>query len=319
MQSGTQIAAQPVGVSSIASAGVIVPTLNAARDWPQFEPMLRAQGIAPSQVLIVDSSSNDNTAELARASGFRVETIARRDFNHGGTRQWAAQFFPEAEVLVYLTQDAILASDNAVRSLLSAFEDPQVGAAYGRQLPRRGAGPIEAHGRLFNYPEVSQLRTLDDRRQFGFKTIFISNSFAAYRRRALDEAGGFPTETIFGEDTITVAHMLLRGWKVAYRADACVYHSHDYTAVQEFKRYFDIGVLHSRDAWLKKEFGEAGGEGKKFVLSEMKYLLRHNPLLMPSAVLRTAAKFGGYRLGSKEATLKPALKKKLSMHHGFWK
>ncbi|MFT4114371.1 glycosyltransferase [Silvibacterium sp.] len=297
---------------------VIVPTLNAASEWPAFSRALLAC-VEPKQILIVDSSSNDNTAELARQAGFRVLEIARSEFNHGGTRQWAAeQVSDKVEFLVYLTQDAILASPDAIANILAPFGDPQVAAVCGRQLPHIGAGPIESHARLFNYPEHSSVRTLESRKTMGFKAIFISNSFAAYRRSALMAAGGFPTNVIFGEDTVLVARLLLGGWKVAYAGDACVRHSHAYSIASEFKRYFDIGVLHHRESWLLEEFGQASGEGKRFVLSELRYLLKRNPLLIPGALLRTGAKLAGYRLGRSESRLSVATKRRLSMHHRFW-
>jgi rhamnosyltransferase len=152
----------------------------------------------------------------------------------------------------------------------------------------------------------------------GIKSIFISNSFAAYRREALLASGGFPKNVIFGEDTITAARLLLSGWKVAYVAEAQVYHSHSYTWKQEFKRYFDIGVLHARARWLLQEFGTAGGEGGRFVRSELRYLWPLHWSLIPSALIRTALKLVGYRLGRIEKRLSPGLKRRLSMHPGFW-
>ena len=300
------------------SITVVVPTLNASADWPQFASALLAC-VVPEQVLIVDSSSADGTVELARAAGFRVHSIARADFNHGGTRQLAAELLPEADILVYMTQDAVLASPDAIGLLVAAFEDPQVACAYGRQLPRVGATPIEAHARLFNYPPVSSVRTLATREQLGIKTIFLSNSFAAYRRSALMEAGGFPRGTIFGEDTVLAARLLLAGWKVAYVAEAQVHHSHAYTWKQDFKRYFDIGALHSQEDWLLREFGQASGEGKRFVLSEMRYLWPRHFWLMPSALIRTALKLAGYRLGRAEKKLSTGFKRRVSMHASFWK
>lgn len=46
---------------------------------------------------------------------------------------------------------------------------------------------------------------------------------------------------------------------------------------------FDIGVFHSREAWIRDAFGGAEGEGTRFVLSEMTYLVRHAPWLIPSS------------------------------------
>lgn len=269
-------------------------------------------------MLILDSSSTDGTVDLAKAAGFQVHSIQRADFNHGGTRQLAVDLLPHADILVYLTQDAILADSKDIETLLTAFIDPDVVAAYGRQLPRQGAGPIESHARSFNYPALSDVRTLKMRDSLGVKTIFISNSFAAYRRSALKEVGGFPSNTIFGEDTIVAAKLLLAHQKVAYVAEAQVYHSHPYTWMQEFRRYFDIGVLHSRERWLQEDFGKAGNEGKRFVLSELKYLWPRHMWLIPSTIVRTCLKLIGYRLGKAEHRLSPAWKRRISMHSSFW-
>jgi rhamnosyltransferase len=299
-----------------ADIAIVVPTLNAANEWQRFAPALLAC-VQPEQVLILDSSSADGTADLARAAGFPVQSISRPDFNHGGTRQWAAELLPKAELLIFLTQDAVLADPGALEALLAPFSDPTIAATFGRQLPRPEAGPIEAHARLFNYPAQSSIRTIESRKEFGFKTIFFSNSFAAYRREALMAVGGFPTNVIFGEDTITVAKFLLAGWKIAYVTEAKAYHSHSYSWRQDFKRYFDIGVLHSREGWLLREFGQTSGEGRRFVVSELGYL-RRSFWLIPSALIRTALKLLGYRLGRLERILSTGWKRRLSMHRGYW-
>jgi rhamnosyltransferase len=296
---------------------VVVPTLNAAADWPAFAPPLLAS-LPPKQVLIIDSSSTDQTATLARSAGFRLHSIQRSEFNHGATRQLAAELLPEADILIYITQDAILTSPASIANLLRPFADRSVAAAYGRQLPRFGASAIEAHARNFNYPDRSDIRCFDDRKHLGFKAIFLSNAFAAYRRSALIAAGGFPKQVIFGEDTVTAAHLLTAGSKIAYVAEASVRHSHPYTWTQEFKRYFDIGVLHSRERWLEESFGGAGGEGKRFVISEISYLRREDPLRIPSALIRTGLKLLGYRLGRSEKNLSAGTKRRLSMHPRFW-
>ena len=307
-----------MSIQIFANVAVVVPALNAANDWQRFAPALLAC-VQPDQVLILDSSSDDGTADLARAMGFRVHSISRTEFNHGGTRQLATQLLPTVELLIFLTQDAVLAEPDAIRNLLEPFYDPNIAAAFGRQLPRPEAGPIEAHARLFNYPAQSSVRTIASREVLGFKAIFLSNSFAAYRREALLSVGGFPANVIFGEDTITAAKLLLAGWKIAYAADARAYHSHSYTWRQEFKRYFDIGVLHSREGWLLDEFGGASREGHRFIASELAHLWHGYWWLIPSALIRSALKFAGYRLGKIENKMSLRWKRRLSMHPGFWK
>jgi rhamnosyltransferase len=279
---------------------VIVPTLNASRDWPLFASALLTS-VRPEQVLIVDSESNDATVELAHAAGFQVCKVKRTEYSHGGTRQKAAEMLSDAEILVYMTQDAVLAKAQSLAALLRPFEDDRVGAVYGRQLPREGAGHIEAHARVFNYPATSEVRSMENARHRGFKAIFFSNSFGAYRRKALEEVGGFPKDVNFGEDTVVAGHLLLAGWKIAYAADAEVYHSHSYSICEEFQRYLRVGELHVTQPWMIEEFGGTSGEGIRFVQSECRYLARIAPHLIPSALIRSAGKILGYRLGRKSS------------------
>jgi len=287
----------PAWVGCNRTLAVVVPTLNAAKLWRVFQEGLRQQGLKPQQILIVDSSSTDGTLELARSAGYRVLSIARSEFNHGGTRQVAAELLQPVDILVYLTQDAILANNDAIVRLVGSFEDPSIGAAFGRQLPRVGAGPIESHARNFNYPPESRVGTLAERDALGFKAIFFSNSFGAYRRTALEQAGGFPRESNFGEDTVVAARLLQNGWSIAYVAEAQVYHSHAHSFGEEFQRYYRIGRLHGTEPWLLRDFGKASGEGRRFAISEIQYLFRHAPWLIPEAVLRTGLKYLGYKRG----------------------
>jgi rhamnosyltransferase len=297
---------------------VIVPTCNAGKHWKEFSYGLRLQGLPANQVLIVDSSSDDETCELAQTEGYSVLSIKRRDFNHGGTRQLALKSVPWASIVVYLTQDAFLATPNSLDCLLSAFEDRSVAAAYGRQLPRLGSGPIEAHARLFNYPARSVVRDLTSRHTLGIKAAFLSNSFAAYRVRELQEVGGFPSHVIMAEDAVVAGRLLLAGWKTAYVAEAQVYHSHSFTVVEEFQRYFDTGVYHRQESWLREEFGDPGGEGKRFVMSELAYLVPRYLYLVPYAALRTASKAIGYQLGLRKSLLGPRWSRRFSYHKGYW-
>ena len=300
------------------SSGLVVPTLNAGQGFRDFLKSLSVQTLQPDKLLILDSESTDSTVALAREFGFHIHTLSRVTFNHGATRQLGITLCPDAEIVLFMTQDAILTTPHAFESLLNCFDDQQVGAAYGRQVPHRNASPIAAHARHFNYPAESAVRSHADIARLGIKAAFISNSFAAYRRSALLAVGGFPSTTIFGEDTCVAAKMLLDGRKIAYCAEATCYHSHNYTIREEFLRYFDIGVFHSRENWFLSALGRPVGEGKRFVLSEFSYLARTAPRLVPSGMTRTLFKYLGYVLGLREKRLSAAMKRRLSMSPHYW-
>lgn len=302
--------------------GLIVPTRNPGALWPRWLGAVQAQALqggAALSGLVVDSASTDGTSFAALPPGWQLLRIAAADFNHGGTRNLALRHLPVGtDVVVYLTQDAVLADASAVQALVAAFANPVVACAYGRQLPHSDASPVAVHARLFNYPVTSRVVCLSDKARLGLKTCFVSNSFAAYRVADLQAVGGFPSDVILGEDMSLAARLLMAGKSVAYVADACAYHSHNYSVMQEFRRYFDTGVFHARSPWLLAEFGSAGGEGLRFVRSELAYLWRHAPGWIPSALVRTAAKLIGYRLGRFESRWPLWFKRWCSMHKGYW-
>lgn len=295
-----------------------IPTLNGGHRFLALLNSLKGQTLRPQRCVVIDSGSTDGTVAAAQARGCEVIGLGGEAFDHGGTRQRAIDMFPEADIYCLLTQDAVLADEFALANLVQAFEVPELGMAYGRQLPHQGAALLERHARLFNYPAHNQLRALADAPTYGIKTISCSNSFAAYRREALAQVGGFPRGTIMGEDVIVAGKMLLGNWKMAYVADARVYHSHSYTMREEFERYFDIGVFHSDNQWIFGAFGRAGSEGFRYARSEVGYVGRRNPLLLPKVGCSILAKWLGYKLGLAYRRLPHGLCKACSMYKGYW-
>ena len=115
------------------------------------------------------------------------------------------------------------------------------------------------------------------------------------------------------------AKILIKGNRIAYNADAKVYHSHSYTLVEEFQRYFDIGVFHKKESWLLNTFGKAEGEGSRYVKSELHYLfLQHAYLKIPEFLIRNFLKYLGYKLGQNYQFLPFNVITKCSMHNTWW-
>lgn len=303
-----------------AKIALIIPTKNAGAFLDNTLRALAEQTLKPDMFLVVDSSSTDNSTAKLRAFGANIIQIEGNAFNHGGTRRMASQAV-EADILILMTQDALLAHQDSLKNLVAPLlNNHQIGCVFGRQIPHTDAGILGAHARKFNYTDQSLDKTMHDAPYLGIKTCFNSDSFAAYRKSALEQIGGFPENVIGSEDTYVAGKMLLNGWTVRYEAQAIVHHSHDYTIMQEFKRYFDIGVFYGREAWIKEHFGSAGSEGIRFVISELRALFKARKYsLIALAPFRHGAKAIGYRLGKLEHYLPTPLKRQLSMFSGYWK
>lgn len=297
---------------------LIIPTYNAEKYLPELLETLKNQTIS-FELFIIDSSSQDNTLAIAKQYTDNVIVIPQNEFDHGGTRAKAAQI-AKGDILVYLTQDALPYDEYSIENIIKVFEDKKIGAAYGKQLSYEHTNIFGKHLREFNYGSTSYIRNIEDRNTYGLKTVFLSDSFAAYRKSALEGIGWFKDGLILGEDSYAGAKMILGDYSLAYVTEAKVYHSHSYTIWQEFQRYFDIGVLHKCEQWILTEFGKAEGEGMKYIKSEFKYLLDNDSWYrIPEFVLRNVMKYLGYKLGQFFQKIPKALIPKLSMHPRWWK
>ncbi|MBL4903228.1 MAG: glycosyltransferase family 2 protein [Desulfocapsa sp.] len=302
---------------------IIIPTLNGGELFSKVLESIAMQEIHDEyELLVYDSASTDDTVKYAQSFGAEVVSVDRKNFDHGGTRTLAAQK-AVGDILVFMTQDAVLVGCNSLALLIEPLrknESSSVAVTYGRQLPNKDATPAAAHLRLFNYPPEPLVKTNNDKRKYGLKTVFVSNSFAAYKQDSLATCGYFKQGLIFGEDTCAVGRLLLEGYAIQYVSEAQVYHSHNYSLVEEFKRHFDIGVLHSAENWLLQEYGVAEGHGANYVRSAFSYFIRNNGwYLIPDLIIRSGMKYMGYKFGRNYKSLPVLLRMKLSMYSAWWK
>ncbi len=297
---------------------VIVLTRNAGELWEQWIEGVQRQTIQAGRYLVVDSSSSDQTVQQALAAGLEVYSIAAATFNHGGTRQLAAELCHGAEYLVFLTQDAVLDEPDSLELLLAQLTDAKVGMAYGRHIPHSQASLIEKHARSYTYPETSAVRSKADLEQLGFRAAFSSDVYAAYRANALRSIGGFPEHIIVSEDSYVSARLLLAGWTVVYSAESAVRHSHQYSLLQIFRRYFDIGVFHASEATLLRGIGKPDKEAWVYVRSLISYLSERRKRLLWLAALQTLVKLIGFRVGKLYQYLPAQWCQTISLQKAYW-
>lgn len=252
---------------------VIIPTLNAEHEIEALLIALDRQSIQPNEILVVDSSSEDKTIELVQKhKRVRLLEIDRRDFNHGGTRDMALRE-SSGDFVCFLTQDAIPASDDYLKRLVAPMaEDSNIALVSGRQLPKNDARRFEQLVRSFNYPDCPSVRSKSDLDKFGIKTFFASDVCSAYRRTAYLECGGFELVNT-NEDMLMAARFIAAGLKVAYEPSAEVYHSHNLTPLEQFRRNRAVGRFleaHTNDLMNANEVGE----GSRLVLAVSAQLLK---------------------------------------------
>lgn len=296
---------------------IIVLTRNAGELWDDWIAAIQQQTVNVGKYLVIDTESQDGTAEKAVNAGFDVVTVQADTFNHGSTRQMALEQCPDADILVYLTQDAILKQRHSLASLLKPFENKQMAQVYGRHIPRQNADLLEKHARHFTYHPHSETRDYQTVMERGFKAAFSSDVYAAYRKTALCGVGGFP-HIIVSEDSYVSARLLQAGWKIHYSAESEVEHSHRYVGLQRFRRYFDVGVFHATEKAMFEQIGKPTAEGMRYLKSQIRYVLMHKPYLLPLALWQTLVKYVAFNLGKRHESLPTFFNRLISAQTSYW-
>ena len=298
---------------------VLIPVYRPDGKLTELLKRLKMQNYPIHRVILMNTEEKHFPAELTGIWD-RVEVyhLAKEEFDHGGTRDRGVRM-STADLVVCMTQDAMPADETLIEELVKPFDDPEVWAAYARQLPNEDCREVEKYTRSFNYPEQSTVKTKEDLDRLGIKTFFCSNVCAAWRREKYLELGGFVKHTIFNEDMILAGTMIKQGGKIAYCAKAKVIHSHNYSAFQQFHRNFDLAVSQTM---YPEVFGgiRSESEGIKLVKKSLSYCIKiRKPWLMIQVVTQSAGKLLGYKMGQRYRSLPMWLILRCTMSPSFWR
>ena len=298
---------------------VLIPVYRPDGKLTELLKRLKMQNYPIHRVILMNTEEKHFPAELTGIWD-RVEVyhLAKEEFDHGGTRDRGVRM-STADLVVCMTQDAMPADETLIEELVKPFGDPEVWAAYARQLPNEDCREVEKYTRSFNYPEQSMVKTKEDLERLGIKTFFCSNVCAAWRREKYLELGGFVKHTIFNEDMILAGTMIKQGGKIAYCAKAKVIHSHNYSAFQQFHRNFDLAVSQTM---YPEVFGgiRSESEGIKLVKKSLSYCIKiGKPWLMIQVVTQSAGKLLGYKMGQRYRSLPMWLILRCTMSPSFWR
>ena len=271
----------------------------------------------PFEVIVIDSGSTDGTLEIIRRYPVKLIEIRPEDFGHGKTRNLGAEF-AQGKYLVFVTQDAVPATDRWLYNLVRNLESRDIAGVYGRQIPREDTNPMEQFFLDTHYPTHRMVKSVK-RGKTDITTIFFSNVNSAVKREVLQRYP-FLENLIMSEDQEWAKRVLLNGYEIVYDPEAAVYHSHNYSLKAVFQRYFDSGVSFGKFASGEYAPGAFTGSGLRYVKDEMKFLVGNGyAKWIPYAMLYDLSKFTGVSLGKKERYLPAAVKRRLSMNSYYWR
>ena len=211
--------------SPIASVSLVVRTHNEGRYLDRVLAAAKGCGPVLTEIVVVDSGSDDATLDIAKAHGAKIVCIEKAEFSFGRSLNLGCAA-SRGEVVVFLSGHCIPADQSWLANLLEPFLDPQVAGVYGRQIGGEGTKFSEA--RVFEkyYPpnEPSQ------------GAAFCNNANAALRRSVWNRFK-FDEQLTGLEDIALGKKITEAGFRIAYAPEAGVIHLHHESWAQVRRRY----------------------------------------------------------------------------------
>ena len=302
---------------------VIIPSYKPDQKFLTLIKRLEQQSVPVRQIIIMNTEQKYfdrliyGTSFQKDYHNIMVKHISKKEFDHGRTRNRGVRY-SDAEYFIMMTDDAVPADEHLVEKLLEPLCSGKAVVSYARQLAAEDSGAVEKFTRNFNYPDQSKVKTKADLDKMGIKTFFCSNVCAAYNRQVFDKLGGFIKHTIFNEDMIYAAGAIEAGYGIAYVAEARVYHSHNYTNLEQFHRNFDLGVSQADHPEVFAGY-PSESEGIRLVKHTIDHLKEQKQKRqIPNLLCGSAFKYIGYQMGKHYYRLPRKLVVALSSNKDYW-
>jgi glycosyltransferase involved in cell wall biosynthesis len=227
-----------------ASVSIVIPTKNAGAEFRKTLEAIQRQ-TRTSEIVIVDSGSDDGTLKLAHQFGAKIKSIPPQDFNHGETRNLGIR---EAlgSLCVMLVQDAQPVGEDWLENLLIPLSDDRVVGVTGQQIPRPDSDLIsrwQTEYRLRFLGESPRIQELDSWDHFltlgiqeRLRLASFDNVCSVVRREFWEECPFRPVA--FAEDLDWGVRAIAARRRLVYNPRASVIHSHNRPATYHLRRSY---------------------------------------------------------------------------------
>jgi len=206
-------------------------------DMPVIEETLHGirRQTMPSRILLCDNASLDGSRETAEPLVDQIIDIPAGQYVPGRVLNQAMDA-TDGERVVFLNSDCTPRDETWLENLLAGFSSDDVAAVFGRQDPRPDCRPLFAKDAYETFGDGS--------RQKNWRHCF-SMASSAIRRNVWNEMP-FREDITYSEDIDWTWRVRQSGRNITYAANSGVFHSHNYTVRQWYRRQYGEGRAEAR-------------------------------------------------------------------------
>ena len=247
---------------------IICPLYNAQNYIPNLhKSLLKQKNVKINKIRYILTESNDGTEDYLKKNKIGYKKINKEEFSHSLVREKEA-LESNADLLVFITQDVIIEDDKWLYNLTKDINDDIV-ASYGRQISKYDN--IEKYTREKNYPNNSFIVSKDDIERLVLKTFFFSDAASCIKTSIFKKLNGYDNKNLpISEDMYIAYKIIMNGYKIKYCAESVVFHSHNFSIKELYKRYKETGKFFKENSYLDK-YGtnNSGASLAKYVLKRI--------------------------------------------------
>ena len=216
-------------------ASVVIRTLNEAKHVGDLLKGIQEQNYTDWEIILVDSGSTDGTVDIARQNGANIYHIPRDEFTFGRSLNLGCAK-ANGSYLVFASGHVQPTNNNWLRNLIEPFAEPSVAMVYGRQRGTDSNRLSEVRDLQMNYGATSSILVNQPNGNNGNaavrKDLWLRNPF---------------DESLPGLEDVDWARRIQKeGYRVYYAADAAVYHVHEETLRQVYRRFLREAIAFKR-------------------------------------------------------------------------
>lgn len=207
---------------------IVIRTLNEERYLEKLLIMISRQKVRDFQVetVLIDSGSTDNTIEIARRYNCKITNIRKEEFSFGRALNRGCDF-ASGDILVFISGHCVPVDEHWLQDLCQPLIDEKAVYSYGRQIGDHNSNYSETRIFAKYFPENSAIP------QNGF---FCNNANSALLRSTWS-IYPFDEELTGLEDMELAKRLVSEGKKIAYVAEAAVFHHHSESWEQVRRRF----------------------------------------------------------------------------------
>ncbi|MGC8696508.1 MAG: glycosyltransferase family 2 protein [Conexivisphaera sp.] len=199
----------------------VVLTKNSSRTIRRCLEGLASADPRPSELMVVDGGSTDGTLDVVReySGAFRIRVLHDRGLGYGYARDmgWRAA---SGDYVAMIDSDVVVARDFLGRAAELLERDPGLGAVGGKLRPELDSGE---RGLIAKFQVRNLAITLHQRDPPYPATVpGVHTACTVFRRRALEEVGGFSYKFVLAKEDSDVSYRLIkRGYRLSLLDSSC--------------------------------------------------------------------------------------------------